>query len=340
MGTRNQFTIGSRRVDDSRQALAEAEHLLNQAFAVLPRASFYDDFPVWDPRHAAPGVARYGAFNEQGRLVSVAGVRMSRLRIPGGNAELPVALIGGVATAPEARGQGFASRCVSAAVEHARSHGAPLCLLWGAEHALYQRLGFELCGAQMRIPLSGLRLPPELDLEGGLRRGFSPAVFELLKQRDGGLALENSDFPWYSAHRNVSWYWIGSPERAVACAAVGRGIDLENLVHEWHGEPGALSGLLARLRGIHPEALLLTSQERLERSGLSAPTDAGLEFFCMARVFDVAAIVRAFGDAGDVGRLASERAAQMLFGPGDHTAAFDGSLKVPYPLWIWGLDAC
>jgi GNAT superfamily N-acetyltransferase len=309
--------------------------LLDRTFKVPAPGRFFDDFPIWDEK-LGPGrerTARIGVWDGS-ELVSSAGVRLAELRVPAG--DLKVALIGAVATAESHRGRGLASRTVSLAVEWAREREAALVLLWGSETALYQRLGFELCGMQVRASLKDLDLGPKhTDFSNVvLGRGWIPSILRSMRLRGSGLRLAQSDERWIEAHQNVDWYWLGDPADPLAYAALGRGIDLQNLVHEWGGESSAALKLLLQLiRMEHPEAQLLASPHLLGAWGFHAPARAEIEFLCMARALNVAKIVAAHGiniPANDP-ILTTPNAAvcQFLFGPSDKAL----------PLWVWGLDA-
>src|SRR5206468_8828729 len=109
---------------------------------------------------------------------------------------LPVALIGAVAVAEKYRGAGLASQVVKVLTHWATEKKAALALLWGSEHTLYQRLGFELVGEQVRVPLSSLKLGSS---PAGVSQGWRPALFKALQSRVAGLLLQESDQPWIEA---------------------------------------------------------------------------------------------------------------------------------------------
>lgn len=312
---------------------ARFSRLLDQSFGLKGAARYLDDFPVWD-EGVGPGAGRsirIGIFEGED-LVSCAGVRLSELRVPAGN--LPVALIGAVATAPTHRGRGLATRAVSLAIEWARERGAALALLWGSESAMYERLGFELCGMQVRAPLLSLDLGPKPDFGAlVLGRGWVPSLMSCLRMRGSGLRAAPSDERWLEAHKNVRWYWLGDPEAPAAYAAIDRGIDLQGLVHEWGGDsPEALKILLQLIRMERPEAQLLSSPQMLGAWGLETPK-ADIEFLCMARSLDTTRLLASYGIVlpADDALLTTPNAAvcRLLFGPSESAV----------PLWIWGLDA-
>lgn len=84
-----------------------------------------------------------------------------------GGRELPTAGIYAVATLPEYRGAGLASRAVGRLLEEAREAGVPLSTLYPSVLRPYRRLGFELAGVQVEHEVALDDLPvvrPALDV--------------------------------------------------------------------------------------------------------------------------------------------------------------------------------
>ena len=254
------------------------ENLINSAFPVPPGASFYDDFPVWNPA-LSRGIKKWGAF-AHGQLAATASIRKCELKVPGGL--VPVAIIGAVATDPKFRGSGLASQMVSRACDVAKAQGAALICLWGSETGLYEKLGFTLAGQQARIALSEMPLP---DLPVHFRTGWVPGLFGLMLRRDLGLQVLESDRTWLGSHKNVLWYWSGDAAAPSAYVAIGRGIDLPNIIHEWGGEKRALSSLLGSLKLVAPDFQLLYPPSRATELGIPA-TLVRPEPVCMMKVLD------------------------------------------------------
>ena len=292
--------------------------LLDQAFPVLAGTHFFDDFPIWDPaRKTDSSIIRVGVFEGQ-LLRSCAGVRIAQLKIPQGL--LKIAIVGAVATHESARGQGLASETVSHAVKWAQIQNAALCLLWGSEHSLYAKLGFELCGQQVRVPLvefATLAKPSEI------RWGLDRALFEAIKKRPNGLHLENSDFRWFSAHKNVIWISSWANSRCMAYVAINRGIDLQNIVHEWGGEVSELKKLLGYVSAQAPNSEVLCAPSDATSFGAQATSD--VEFLALAKFLDPVLVSRSFGMPGEKSDTELFSSPQKAFST--------------FPLWIWGLDA-
>lgn len=275
---------------------AAFEHLVSAAFAVEKGASFLDDFPVWDDRHGARTL-KIGAF--QGReLVATGGLRFGELK---GAPDVPVAVLGAVATAASHRRQGLGARLVAELVARADALGVAWTFLFGSEHEFYRRHGFELAGAQLRMPLARLG-STSTGTGTGVVKGWNDSLIPLLRARPSGLAVRDEDRSWISAHRAIEWRRVDGPSGPVAYAAFNRGIDLQGMIHEWGGEPAALRALLGELGREKPELELL-GEETLMRA-LGIPIQGAFrEHLCMARA--------------------------------------RGSVKTPLPdrLWLWGLDS-
>ncbi len=332
------------------------EAMLDACFSVPQGLHYLEDFPVWD-FSGATGVLRLGVFGPNRALLACTAARVTDAWVgrPGG-AKYRIALIGAVATDARARGKGYASELVTMASAWAQEQGALLALLWGSEHHLYQRLGFDLCGAQKRIPLS------QLPLGGGgaeIKKGWQPAIFDLLKKRSGGLALTDTDLGWMAKHKNVQWWSAWKDGAPQAYAAINRGIDLQNFVHEWgwaEGGQGTFAQLLAEVAKTHAGAEILVPGVALP-AGFPCPAalhqSLPAEFLGLARVLDPAKLIRAFHADAQVSarsleggwelalegttipQLGEGEVAQLLLGPGASSSKW-----LPLPVWVWGLDAC
>lgn len=270
----------------------DLEKLLNQNFPVLPEASFFSDFPVWDIRHGVP-IVRYGIYEGDTLLASASG-RIAELASP--LLGKKIGIIGAVVTAVESRGKGLASEVVSRVTAELEKQNVTATLLWSAEHSLYSKLDFIPFGKQIRICLR--------DLVGGIeaanpQRGFTPGLIESLKRRTGGLLLSERDLPWITSHRHIEWFWTGRNDNPEAYVAIGKGMDLINIVHEWGGKPESLRRLLAYLYQKNPDAEILGSPKMI--SDVFGVSIRSSEMLCLARG--------------------------------------EGKSEIEKNLWLWGLDS-
>jgi hypothetical protein len=179
------------------------------------------------------------------------------------------------------------------------------------------------------------------------------------RKRENGLALQSSDRQWLSAHKNVQWYWSGSAERPGAYAAIGRGIDLQNIVHEWGGNAAELRALLGAIHRDHPEAVLLGPPALLRKYGFETGS-AAPEFLALVRILDPARVFQSYHpltpftaksleDGWEINiqgisipSFSESELARFFFGPGSPSMGSMGGSDTPLfplPLWIWGLDS-
>jgi hypothetical protein len=191
-----------------------------------------------------------------------------------------------------------------------------------------------------------------------IQQGWNPALFKTLQNRKSGIALQKVDSLWLTAQENVKWFWAGPKESPTAYAALGRGIDLAHMVHEWGGVIQSLLPLLSAVQAEDPQAELLGSPDRFKKTGIQF-NPSSIEFLCLAKVINPAAILRAFTDQTNVTsklengiwlmdynsgtmKVAAEEISRLFFGPelvGDRPLIKPWSEIFPLPLWFWGLDA-
>ncbi|GAA4316474.1 hypothetical protein GCM10023086_38890 [Streptomyces venetus] len=111
------------------------------------------------PKDEHFGIRHGHGHGDQGdRLVAHAG--LLRLRVAIGDVETEVAGVGGVAVAPDVRGQGLARRVLGAALDHARTMGPRHALLFCRPPLvpLYQRLGWHPLDTDVWVEQPGSRL--------------------------------------------------------------------------------------------------------------------------------------------------------------------------------------
>jgi len=309
------------RVIEGERAIQAWDQLLRDCFPVPAGASFFDDFPVWRDL-AADSCFRVGLQDEGGRWLASAACRLGELKVDAPT-HTTVGLIGCVATGPSARGKGFASGLVRLCCDWAKNRGAAGAFLWSGEGEFYRRLGFEPCGAQVRVPLESFFGLSRGDAGQGLelRPGLSSSIEKmLLERRVGGMSLRRRDLPWIRAHKNVRWWGIYQRRDLLAYAAIGRGIDLTNCVHEWGGEQSALVTLFGRLAAQESGLVLLASPGLLKKHGFAANLGV-LEPLVHAQLFD-----SSMGSAS-----------QVFAGVSDQSS---GATRSKKELWFWGLDGC
>ena len=248
-------------LSDASGALSESvDSLLTVAFGVPQsgsiKASYYDDFPVWSPGGCS--TARlYAGLDSMDRLLACAGLRVVELLAAGGR-PIRLGIMGAVATAPSSRGLGVGSRLVKFCVEKAREAGCQAVVLWdSSESSMYERMGFREFGTQCLMRLSDFPVQVGSPPAGAVGTGWRDDLFDLIRQRSTGLVMADSDITWMRRHRNVKWYWLEQKGVLTALCAAGRGIDLQGVVHEWHGPPESLGFVFKKVIEENAGALLM-----------------------------------------------------------------------------------
>jgi hypothetical protein len=210
----------------------------------------------------------YMLIGEKDELVSTVGLRSGRLRALDGKS-YEVEMMGAVATHSAFRGRGYAAHLIEAAVQEVKRSEVDAIVLWdSSQSALYRRLGFNSFREEYLFRLSDFFLKPRKKAEWKLRSGWNDKIFQAVLDRRSGLRYEHRDLEWYSRHRHTRWYWVEEKGLCVAWCAVNRGIDLNGIVHEWHGAGDCLQYLLSEVSVLEPGALLMGPE----------PPEAGLSF--------------------------------------------------------------
>ncbi|WP_410809237.1 enhanced intracellular survival protein Eis [Micromonospora sp. 067-2] len=155
------------------------------------------------PAHATeavPGMTRYGAFDDAGRLVGKA-VDLHHDQWWSGR-KVSAADVGGVAVAPEARGRGVARALLTALLRGARERGAAISALYPTVAAPYRAAGWESVGVLRTVDLATAALPrrrpaPQVAVRAGAP-GDLPAVDALYERvarhRNGMLSRQGPIF--------------------------------------------------------------------------------------------------------------------------------------------------
>lgn len=200
---------------------------------------FHEDLP-----------GRLVTLSEEGAVRSACAIVERNLRI--GSACLRVGLIGSVSTDPAWRSRGFASRVLKAAENELADHGATLALLWADDPGFYRSHGYAEIGAEIDYVISS-ELATHLPSADGVRPARSTDVDTMHR-----LYLEHAeriDRSEIESRALLSTPGVevlvrerdGDP---VAYSCLGRGSDLQDVVHEWGG---SVEDVLSLVRG-HLEA--------------------------------------------------------------------------------------
>tara|TARA_R110002126_G_scaffold67964_4_gene171876 strand:- start:8711 stop:9787 length:1077 start_codon:yes stop_codon:yes gene_type:complete len=151
-------------------------------------------------------------------------------------------LIGSVVTAPSARGNGYAREVLEAAEQTLGEDGCAIAMLWADDAAFYQHLGWIPAGCELDYvlyPESAFFMPDPTHVRPATAQDTT-AIHELY--------LAHPERLERSLEETVAL--LGTPKMQVvveerdgtvtAYACLGRGDDLEQVVHEWGGTNEAL----------------------------------------------------------------------------------------------------
>jgi predicted N-acetyltransferase YhbS len=360
----------------------ELEDLIGQVSAAFSynkgEESVARDFPQL--YHPSNFKNLWAAFEER-RVVAHGGFFPAEMKVEG--IPLPVAGIGGVFSRPEFQGQGLASNLVSKCVESAGKQGAALAFLWSDKHEFYAKLGFHLVGRQWTITLAPERAGPlrergekcgiragDLEFtEGGVGESFLKQSHELQQRLPLGIARSQEEHAMLLASGACRVFSAWAGKDLAAYFVIGKGRDLQNYVHEWAGEEGALHHLAASCLEAFGHPLYVLSPQFMPEEArwiysldqLGIPLRA--ERMALVKLLDFAKVRRLVADymtrlGLDPQELKLEEAGErfqvewrgssfefseaeflcFLFGPEMPTHP---ELKgfLPLRLWYWGMDS-
>lgn len=284
-----------------------------------------------------PNGARLATALEGERAVACAAALPGWVEAPGGGPQSPalgLARIGSVATAPGSRGRGLASSLVMQLHRELHAEGMAVAALWAERGGLYARLGYAPVGSAWLTPAAPL---PQVPFRPGLR--ITPWRPGMPLCPRGGMELRRSEVETRALGSIPGVEGVVGLREGSVCAhaLVGKGRDMQGIIHDWAGAledvlalVGALQGSGARLMmtpATHPIlARLPPPVTKLPMAWMSILDRAALLQWAATRLE-----ARPQLSALEDGPLL-----QALFGaPPDAAAPAPGLL----PLFIWGLDS-
>ncbi|RAO10535.1 hypothetical protein MED15_05752 [Micromonospora noduli] len=158
---------------------------------------------------AVPGMSRYGAFDDSGRLVGKA-VDLHHDQWWSDRA-VSAADVAGVAVAPEARGRGVARAMLTALLRGAHERQAAVSALYPTVAGPYRACGWEAAGVLRTVDLATAALPrhrpsPDLTVRAGTVADL-PAVADLYERvarhRNGMLTRRGELYDFFAADRGL-----------------------------------------------------------------------------------------------------------------------------------------
>jgi GNAT superfamily N-acetyltransferase len=246
----------------------------------------------------APG--RVVSIGDADEVVSSCAILRRECVLPGGG--FSAGLIGSVVTDPRHRGEGLAAEVLASAEAELAAQGCALALLWADDAAFYADKGYVPIGTELDYLVTPDLLPllPDPD---GVRAATADdhaaihALYETHPERVERTAAETAQL---LAGPGVEALVRTRDGAVIAYTCVGRGEDLQSVVHEW---AGIAEDVLACVRA-HLEARLATVQPNLFI--MVPPTCKGLVHY-----FDITRTPGALGVLG-MAKLLDRGAARDL----------------------------
>ncbi|MBI3818686.1 MAG: GNAT family N-acetyltransferase [Planctomycetes bacterium] len=201
----------------------------------------------------------------EGAVVAGAACVAREVSTPGG--KLRIGLIGSVATEEAFRGCGLASAAMNACEQWLRDAGCAAAVLWADVPDFYIKRGYGEAGIEEIILMPPLN---ELDAAGTCENYLSDDLHsvERIRMREAA----HTDRPraesayHYSFPGTNVYVYREKSGRVSAYAALGRGGDLQNVVHECGGTAQGIFALVSHIINIHslPEAVCILSAHRTD----------------------------------------------------------------------------
>lgn len=153
------------------------------------------------------------------------------------NAIFKVGAIGSVVTDPEARNQGLSKKILLHCIEKATAQDCDFVILWSDQYDFYRKFGFELAGFEHSFHISKAQPIVNKDFKFLKSTRIDPnAILKLYNQHTVNSVRTAEDIQQFLniPNSNVFTMW-NLQNQLVAYAVEGKGVDLQNYIHEWGG---------------------------------------------------------------------------------------------------------
>jgi GNAT superfamily N-acetyltransferase len=249
-----------------------------------------------------------------GEAVSHAALYVHQVHVHG--CPLSVGVIGAVATDPRWRQQGLAGQVLAEIEGLARAENLDLLALWATDTGLYEQAGFVRSGHEW------IAAWQNDDLHGpyrvrALEANDLPALMSIHARE--AVHTQRSLADWQALVRIPAMTGCVAVDGALAVQAYafcGKGIDLENCIHEWAGVAGALPALASYTRaslGV-PEIYIMGGQHQASVLQVLQPHTVALRqgALGMLRLLRPAAVAERFRLTGILATLEAQPDCESL----------------------------
>jgi GNAT superfamily N-acetyltransferase len=166
-----------------------------------------------------------------------------------GSTRVPAALVGSVATAAEHRGKGLGTVALQRATNAAAADGAAISLLWADDPAWYQERGWVPFGSENIFVVeeaNAFLLPDPVGIRPIEARDHA-AVHALYEEHASRVERTRAETAAMLAVPGMDAYVCEHDGKITGYACMGRGEDLDGVVHEWGGSPEGVLPIVNRL---------------------------------------------------------------------------------------------
>jgi len=221
---------------------------VDEAFGRRPEASLVHDFPTALGRSNLQHLF-VGTIDDTLVTAAAALVRTWQTSV----GPLRTACLGSFFTPAAFRGRGYSAALQQWALERLADEGVDWAVLWTQQPELYRGRGFRTLGRELHGRLEDIDLG---SVPGGYavreaRKDDVPALLALYRRHRWRAERDASDFALHLDPRTSRILVLENGTGVEAYAAVGKGKDFVDYVHEYAGEPALVHALwgAARERG-------------------------------------------------------------------------------------------
>ncbi len=237
---------------------------------------------------------------------------------------LKIGMIGSVATGEEHRGKGYAGQLLRQAEKNLFCEGAVISMLWADEASFYEKKGYIPVGCEVDYALAVSEAGKFPSSEGvrWMQTRDHAAMHALYVRHSHRADRTLAETTTLLHGPEIAGLVREVNGEVVGYALMGRGQDLQGVVHEWGGDTGhVLSCLRAFLDNMPEEAMSIylmcpvtAVDMRKELLDMEIPALEGV--LAMARVLDMPGMAKIFQRFGDPRlRTAADEESVRLTGP-------------------------
>lgn len=287
-----------------------------------------------------------------------------------------VGAIGSVVTNENYRNQGWSQKIIQRCNELALDQQCDISILWTNLYDFYRKMGYELAGYEMSYVFDHELAYDKEAYKYSAENNVSPdAIAKLYMQHSVATIRTLEEFKKFTQIPNTKIYTAWTKQGALAAYAIeGKGVDLQNYIHEWGGSVPALINLLGYIREHKKQSFTLITpkhSQNLNAKLQAMASYSNMGYLGMIKILNFEQLAQKikkafrnlgvsdivlekqnnyylFGCGQDLCTVSSQaEMIQLMFGPVEfeslnifQKSTVDKLSKVlPLPLWVWGWDS-